>query len=311
MKKNYFLVAILSFTMISMNAQFAMDDMESYGGGNAPINEGHWSSWDGTDAVAMFSSGDFAQSGSLSGYVDGSGIDPLLLLGDKIFGDWGLKMSLYVPTGSIGYYNIQGQEVPGIQWVVGNITLGNSGIGGDGPNDGRIDMSTADETDDWLFTFPNDVWFDVIMNFDFSLGAGSSTWALWVDGVEVVPTGTDFADGVGEFAQALGGLNLFSTGPDMDMYVDDVEYINDFYPDPTLGSQDFGSKGFRSALSNNILTLRANEEISNVSIYNMLGQEVYRSSTNTSSINLASFANGTYIVRVNINGTEGTVKIVK
>ncbi len=43
----------------------------------------------------------------------------------------------------------------------------------------------------------------------------------------------------------------------------------------------------------------------------MLGQEVYRSATNTSSINMSNLANGTYIVKVNIAGTEGSVKVVK
>jgi len=257
----------------------------------------------------MFSSGDQSQSGALSGWVDNSGtMDPLLLLGNKIFGQWGLKMSLYIPSGSIGYFNIQGDEAPGIQWVVGNIYLGNSGIGDDGPNDGRVDLSTADEADDFTFTFPTDQWFDVVINVDISSGTSLATWHMMVDGVEAVAAGTAFADGTGEMGLALGALNLYSINDQMSMYVDDVLYTDGFI---TLGATDFESTGFRSALSNDILTLRANEEISNVAIYNMLGQEVYSSSVNTSSINMSSFANGTYIVRVNINGTEGTVKIVK
>ena len=319
MKKNYLLAVLFAFGMVTANAQFASDDMESYGGGNAPINTGHWSSWDGTDAVAMFSSGNQAQSGALSGYIDGSGIDPLLLLGDKIFGSWGLKMSLYIPSGKIGYYNIQGQEAPGIQWVVGNITLGN-GDPGDDEFTGRIDMSTGDLTDDFVFQFPKDVWFDVIHNFDFNAGAGASTWTLWVhDGTvyqNVVPVGTDFADGAAVFAQALGGLNLFSVGADMEMYVDDVEYINAFYPDPTLvGINEFDAAGF-TAYPNpvkNVLNLQANEEISSVAVYNVLGQEVYNANINalTSTIDMASFASGAYFVKVNIGGTEGIVKILK
>jgi len=239
MKKNYFLIAILSFTMISMNAQFAMDDMESYGGGNTPIYEGAWSDWGCGGTCSMFSSGDQSQSGALSGKVDDSGtMDPLLLLGNKIFGQWGLKMSIYVPSGNIGYFNVQGDEAPGIQWVIGNIYLGNSGVGGDGPNDGRIDLSTADEADDFTFTFPSDMWFDVVMNFDLSSGMSLATYEMMVDGVEVVPAGTAFADGTGEQGLALGAINLFSISNEMTMYVDDILYTEGFISENPIDTVD-------------------------------------------------------------------------
>jgi hypothetical protein len=314
MKKNYFLAVFFSFAMISLYAQFT-DDMESYGGGNTPILGGHWDSWDHTEGTAMLSSGAEAQSGVLSGWVDGSGIDPLLLLGNKIFGSWGLKFSMYVPSGSIGYWNIQGQEEPGIQWVVGNIYFGNSGIGGDGPNDFRIDMSTGDEGDDLLGTFPNDEWFDITMNWDINAGIGSSTWQMWINTDEVVPGGTPFADGTGEYAQALGGLNIFSISGDCSQYFDDFEYINDFFPDPGLGVNDLNSVGF-SAYPNpvtDILNLRANEDITSVSISNILGQTIYSASVGSmnSTVDMSSYSSGTYFVTVQIGDTEGTVKVLR
>ncbi len=309
MKKNYFLVAILSFVMVSMNAQFAADDMESYGGGNAPILEGHWSSWDSTAGPALLSSNAQAQSGSLSGYVNNdpvTGVDALLLLGNKIFGEWGVKFSLYIPAGKVGYWNLQGDEAPGIQYVVGNIYMAN-GVANQGI--GEIDMSTSDLTDDVIFSFPHDQWFDVVLNFDFNLGASASKWEMWVDGVNVIPAGTDYADGTGALATALGGIDFYAIDADNEMYIDDVEYISGFF---TLATQDLEAKGFDAYKDrNNILHLSANESINNVSIYNMLGQEVYRSSTNTSSIDMNSYANGTYIVKVNVNGAEGSVKVIR
>ena len=135
MKKNYFLVALMAFAMVSVNAQFAMDDMESYGGGNTPILGGQWGSWDGTAGPALLSSGAQAQSGALSGYINddpATGVDALLLLGDKIFGSWGVKFSWYIPSGKVGYWNFQGVEGdPGGQYTIGNIYMGLSGIGGD------------------------------------------------------------------------------------------------------------------------------------------------------------------------------------
>ena len=306
MKKNYFLAVLFAFGMISANAQFALDDMESYGGGNAPILDAQWGSWDGTAGTAMLSSGTYAQSGALSGWIDGSGIDPLLLLGDKIFGSWGLKFASYIPAGSTGYWNMQGQEAPGVQWVIGNVTFVD--------NVGQIDFSSADPLDYTEFAYPSDQWFETIINFDFNSGAGASTFQMWVDGVEVVAAGTPYADAAGTYAQALGGVNIYSAAATNSMYFDDVEYINDFYPGP-LGVADLDAVGF-SAYPNpvkNVLNLQANEEISTAVVYNVLGQEVYNANINalTAIIDMTSFASGAYFVKVNVGGTEGVVKVLK
>jgi hypothetical protein len=314
MKKNYLLVVLFAFAMVTANAQFAEDDMESYGGGNAPILNANWSSWDGTPALALKSSSDQAQSGSLSGYVDDSVVqDPLLLLGDKIFGSWGVKFSLYIPSGKTGYFNLQGTEAPGAQWVVGNINFG-LGQPGDDEMTGRIDWATySDLTDDTLFQFPKDQWFDVVMDFDFNAGAGASTWNMWVNSVEVVASGTPYAskDAPPIYAMTLGGINFYSQSATNEMYIDDVEYVNG----PIIGLNDFETVGF-TAYPNpvkNVLNLQANEEITSAVIYNVLGQEVYNANINalTATIDMASFASGAYFVKVNVGGTEGVVKILK
>jgi hypothetical protein len=318
MKKNYLLAFFFAFGMVTANAQFAEDDMESYGGGNAPILNDHWTSWDGTPALAMKSSSDQAQSGSFSGYIDDSIVqDPLLLLGDKIFGAWGTKFSLYIPSGKTGYYNLQGSEAPGILWVVGNIFFG-IGAPGDDEMTGRIDWATyADLTDDTLFQFPKDQWFDIIMNFDLNAGAGAATWTMWVNNVEVVAPGTPYAskDAPPIYPAGLGGINLYSFAATNEMYIDDVEYINDFYPDPTLGVTDLNTFGF-TAYPNpvkDVLNLQANEEITSAVVYNVLGQEVYNTNINalTATIDMASFASGAYFLKVNVSGTEGVVKVLK
>jgi len=317
MKKNYLLAIFLAFGMITANAQFALDDMESYGGGNSPIFGAQWGSWDGTDALALLSSGNQAQSGALSGYVDDSTVqDPLLLLGDKIFGPWAVKFSLYIPSGKSGYFNLQGSEAPGIQWVVGNITFG-LGQPTDDEMTGRIDWATyADLTDDTLFQFPKDQWFDIIMNFDFNAGAGAATWSMWVDNVEVVAPGTAYAskDAPPIYPTGLGAINLYSFAATNEMYIDDVEFINDFYG-PPLGVNDLDAVGF-TAYPNpvkNVLNIRANEKITSAVVYNVLGQEVYSANVNSlsSTIDMASFANGVYFVKVTIGGTEGVVKVLK
>jgi hypothetical protein len=64
---------------------------------------------------------------------------------------------------------------------------------------------------------------------------------------------------------------------------------------------------------NNVLNLQANEAISSVAIFNVLGQEVYSAKVNamTSQVDMSQMASGAYFVKVNIGGTEGTVKVIK
>ena len=312
MKINYFLAVLFTFGMVTANAQFALDDMESYGGGNAPILGAQWGSWDGSAGPALLSSGTQAQSGALSGYIDDdpvAGVDALMLFGDQIFGSWGVKFSLYVPAGKEGYFNMQGQEAPGIQYVVGNIYLNRDGL-----NAGMGEITDA-ASGSVTWAYPEGMWFDVVINFDFNSGASASKWAVWVNNVNVIPEWSDYSSSGGVFAQALGSIDLYSISTNNEMYIDDVEFINAYYPDPTLGVADLEAKGF-SAYPNpvkNVLNLQANEEITSAVVFNVLGQEVYNANINAlnATIDMASFASGAYFVKVNVGGTEGIVKVLK
>jgi hypothetical protein len=315
MKKNYLFAVLFAFGMLNANAQFALDDMESYGGGNAPIFGAQWGSWDGSTTIALQSSSSQAKSGSLSGYIDDSNAtDALLLLGNKIFGTWGVKFSMYIPSGKSGYWNLQGTETPGVQWVVGNITFG-LGDPSDDDMTGRIDWATyADTTDDTLFQFPKDQWFDIIMNFDLNAGAGAASWSMYVNNVEVVAPGTPYAskDAPPLYPDGLGAINLWSSSALNEMYIDDVEYTEGGI---IAGVNDLDDVGF-SAYPNpvqNILNIRANEEISSAVVYNVLGQEVYNAKINAlnATIDMANFASGAYFLKVTIGGTQGVVKVLK
>jgi hypothetical protein len=63
----------------------------------------------------------------------------------------------------------------------------------------------------------------------------------------------------------------------------------------------------------NSLTLRAQSNIQNVSIYNMLGQEVLRTAPNTleSEISMDQLQSGAYFVKVSINDTTETIRVIK
>ncbi|HIP47808.1 MAG TPA: T9SS type A sorting domain-containing protein [Lutibacter sp.] len=63
----------------------------------------------------------------------------------------------------------------------------------------------------------------------------------------------------------------------------------------------------------NNLTMTANENITFVSIFNMLGQEVYNEKLSTleANIDMSRLSNGTYFVKAQVGNTVGAFKIVK
>ncbi len=99
-------------------------------------------------------------------------------------------------------------------------------------------------------------------------------------------------------ATPTGDFDVKIWSPDT-LSIDDVDGENAFtyYPNPTKNS----------------LTLKAVNEIQNVSIYNMLGQEVLRTAPNAieKDIDMSSLQTGTYFVQVTINDVTETVRIIK
>ena len=63
----------------------------------------------------------------------------------------------------------------------------------------------------------------------------------------------------------------------------------------------------------NQLTLKANDPIENVQIYNLLGQSIYEAKENTPQLqlNTGNLQEGVYFMKVTINGGEKTFRIVK
>ena len=301
MKNNYFLLAFFSLTMVGANAQFPLDDLESWTDGS-PVFGDHWTSWSGTITDAGLASSNQAFSGGLSYYVDGLGvIDGVLDMGNKIFSEWSLSFWAYVPSGKSGYYNVQA-GVPVIPSWCGEFYFNR-----DNTNPGGGEVVGFNP---FTFTFPHDQWFRVDMHWDISLGLSLATWDMKVDGVHVVPSGTPFVDTAGATPAGLGGLDIFSAHATNEFYIDDVYYC-DFC---TISVDDFNTKEF-SATPNpvkDVLALNAKEDITSVSIFNILGQQMFSSEINvlTTQIDVSKFDAGLYIVKAIIGDTEGTMKII-
>jgi hypothetical protein len=84
----------------------------------------------------------------------------------------------------------------------------------------------------------------------------------------------------------------------------------------TLGTDDVQSQSAFTYFPNpvkNTLTLNAQNTIENVRMYNMLGQEVLRTTPNTvdSELDMSSLQNGTYFVKVTIASITKTIKVIK
>lgn len=83
----------------------------------------------------------------------------------------------------------------------------------------------------------------------------------------------------------------------------------------TLSIEDYDTTGlvyFPNPVKNT-LTLNAKNNIENVAMYNLLGQEVLRATPNTinSDVDMSSLANGSYFVKVTIADTTQTIRVIK
>ncbi|WP_432670620.1 fibronectin type III domain-containing protein [Flavobacterium sp. SM2513] len=98
-------------------------------------------------------------------------------------------------------------------------------------------------------------------------------------------------------------------GLDYDFFVDNIAF------DSVLSNVDFDTNSF-VAFPNpvkDVLNVSFNQNISVVTIYNLLGQQVLLMNINTNKgqVNMSSLATGTYLVKVNTENGVKTIKVVK
>ena len=90
-------------------------------------------------------------------------------------------------------------------------------------------------------------------------------------------------------------------------------YIDNFQTNEPLSNNDFETSKFTHFYKDGQLGLEASETIDNVSIFNMLGQEMLNTELSNSNgdINVSSFNNGMYITKVTIGDKTETFKFIK
>jgi hypothetical protein len=105
------------------------------------------------------------------------------------------------------------------------------------------------------------------------------------------------------------GFNVYSLNNSNFMFIDDILI------DSALATNPFDKSNF-SYYPNpvkDILNIAYIEEITSVSVYNLLGQEVLSNSSNDNltKINMSSLTKGTYLVKVTADNLVKTIKVIK
>jgi len=188
------------------------DDFEAYTAGDylAEVSD-MWTTWaqnPGGSDDAMISDAQ-ANSGVNSVHVEGTS-DLVLPLGNKTSGTYEFSMMMYLEPGNGGYYNIQHEQTPGVEWGA-EFYFGDDGNG----------EYSAGYPEAQPFTHPTGEWFEVKNIIDLDAAEGT----FYVN--ETLVATWDFgltAQGEPGVNQ-LGGINIYSsaiTGQTPNFYFDDV-----------------------------------------------------------------------------------------
>ena len=99
--------------------------------------------------------------------------------------------------------------------------------------------------------------------------------------------------------------------------VDNDFFIDDFSITSTsLGLEDVDTSSNFTYFPNpvnNVLSIKAQASIDSITVYNMLGQTVVRSTPNTTTtaVDMSGLQTGAYFVQVAINNSIETVRVIK
>lgn len=261
-----------------------------------------WATWSGTtggseDALVSTNQ---AQSGINSVAFDDAAIDNVFLLGNLTSDVWEVGFSMYIESGSSGYYNIQEDETPGVGWMMESYF--------DDDGTGYVEVGGVQTA----FTYPQDVWFDVTHFVDLD----NDSIQVLIDGM---PAYASSYTPAGSSTQ-LGSFNFY---PDGGNGTTKIYYIDDMVREPgalivwPVGLRDQKKANVDFALypnpANNNLTI-ANPfkgEI-NVSIKDAMGRQMlsHVSSIGSVRLDISGLEPGVYLVEVTHQDQRGVKKLI-
>ena len=236
-----------------------------------------------TDVVSLSPDNSFEVTGST---------DLVRLFADENLegGKYYFSLNMYVADGYCGYFNLQKDVVPGVEWGF-QVMFDVDGTA-------SVDAGAAAAA---TFPFMHDTWIlnELIVDID-------EDWAeYWVDGILIIEwqwtLGTFGTPG----ANTLGGANIYawaSAGNSPLAYFDDVCFevlvpvgIGDIPADMRTTSTVIYPNPARDRI-----TINSDEIIDEVRIFNNMGQLVYSGQYNNEQvmINTSNYINGMYLVQV-------------
>lgn len=190
-----------------------------------------------------------------------------------------------------------------------------------GPSCGNFNFATVGK----------DVWYKVVVPASGNLTIETSTNASGnaIDTIISVYSGSCGAlvavncddDGAAETAIGLSKLVLIGQTPGATLLIRLFGYNGLQGPysisayDASLGNNSFDSSNFRyypNPIKNN-LNLSYNKEISNVEVFNLLGQKVISNviNANEAQIDMSNLTEGAYMVKVTSDNQVKTIKVIK
>ncbi|MBU2650943.1 MAG: T9SS type A sorting domain-containing protein [Bacteroidetes bacterium] len=232
--------------------------------------------------------------------VEGS-TDLVRLFNDENYasGKFGFSLMMYVADGFCGYFNLQKDIVPGVEWGF-QVQYDADGLA-------TVDAGAAAAA---TFNFDFDTWIHNELIVDLN-----TDWAeYWVDGELVVEWQWTLGTFGDPGALTLGGANFYawaSAGNSPQAYFDDVcfEVII-----PPVGISNPSTVSDESLVifpnpAKDHLTITSVDPINEVRIFNNMGQEidVLKADNKTISINTGNYATGLYIVQI-WSGNEAVVR---
>ncbi len=290
--KNFYLLTLIVFSFsFTLNAQIIFsDDFESYTPGPMGDQAPWWTTWSGVTGTEedILVGGGVNQSGNIG---PGGIQDALLLLGNQEYGLFHLRFNIYIPTGATGYWNIQQEETPGVQWN-GQWYVDATDLGGTAGNI-TYDLTGA------TIPYPNDQWFEIFYTIDLDFIEIS----MWVDG-------SLFLDAEPYAGTWLGALNFFSIDGNNDLIIDDIQYFENIFAVDDFSPQVFSV--YPNPVSD-ILNISSKAAVDYITVYDILGNIILQAQPDviSPSINMGAFASGAYLVNVTIGNVSKTVKIIK
>jgi hypothetical protein len=169
------------------------------------------------------------------------------------------------------------------------------------------------------YTYDTNIWIDLNDNYEFEAsellfdGVSASTNPTTLDASFAIPV--DAA--LGEHAMRIGTADSGQSTPNP-CYSGSYGVTLDFKVNvgETLSVENFDHEAAFTYFPNPVndkLSLRAKNNIQNVSVYNMLGQEVVKIAPNMvdAEVDMTDLQIGTYFVKVTINDATKTIKVLK